>query len=212
MSTKLCSTTRPIKRDGAEYDEVSWDGWVQEKQAKPVPGAVAFARVASARGVTMLYLINRAEHLGPPTLENLRAVGLPVKDESVFLGLGTRVEGCERKASEKRCRRQLAGRRYRILMQFGDQLGDFAAIDVNTSEARAALQARHAGWFGQALVDAAQSDLRLLEAGAAQQRLKSAAARPDGRSSAKRWTPRTAGNPDNRRSDQLIRFIEINAI
>lgn len=138
-----------LVRDDAGYDEVTWDAWVQEKKARAVPGAVAFARAAEARGVTVLYLTNRAEHLGPPTLENLRAVGLPVKDESVFLGLGTFVEDCEQNGSEKRCRRELAGRRYRVLMQFGDQLGDFAEILVNTPEGREALRARHQAWFGR---------------------------------------------------------------
>ncbi|MCC7248425.1 MAG: 5'-nucleotidase, lipoprotein e(P4) family [Lysobacter sp.] len=135
--------------DGKQYNEVTWDAWVQEKKARPVPGALEFARYANARGVTLLYISNRAEHLGGPTLENLRAVGLPVKDDSVFLGLGTFVEDCEQEGSEKRCRRELAGRRYRILMQFGDQLGDFAQIVANTPQDRAALYDRHAAWFGE---------------------------------------------------------------
>lgn len=138
-----------LVRDGAQYDEVSWDAWVREQKARPVPGALEFARYASARGVTIVYISNRAEHLGAPTLANLRAVGFPAKDDSVFLGLGTFVEGCEQEGSEKRCRRELAGRRYRILMQFGDQLGDFAQIVANTPQDRAALYDRHAAWFGQ---------------------------------------------------------------
>ena len=138
-----------LVRGGGEYDEVAWDAWVSEKKARAVPGVVAFARAASARGVTLLYLSNRAEHLQAATLANLRAVGLPVKDESVFLGLGTVVEGCEQHGSEKDCRRQLAGQRYRVLMQFGDQLGDFAKIEANTPEGRAALFETHRGWFGE---------------------------------------------------------------
>jgi acid phosphatase len=138
-----------LVRDGAEYNEVTWDAWVQEKKAAPVPGVVEFARAAQARGITILYITNRAEHLGGPTLENLRAVGLPVKDDSVFLGLGTFVADCEQEGSEKLCRRQFAGRSYRILMQFGDQLGDFAQILANTPEARTQLQAQHRGWFGE---------------------------------------------------------------
>lgn len=134
---------------GKEYDEVTWDQWVSEKKAKPLPGAVDFARAATAKGVTVLYLSNRAEHLQAATLENLRAVGLPVKDEEVFLGLGTFVEGCEQHGSEKNCRRRLAGQRYRVLMQFGDQLGDFAQIVANTPDGRARLADEYADWFGE---------------------------------------------------------------
>jgi 5'-nucleotidase (lipoprotein e(P4) family) len=138
-----------LVRDGLEYDEFTWDSWVREEKARPVPGVVEFARAAQARGITVLYVSNRAEHLLAPTLSNLRAVGLPVKNDSVFLGLGTFVADCEQEGSEKRCRRQFAGRSYRVLMQFGDQLGDFTQILINTPEARAELQEQHHGWFGE---------------------------------------------------------------
>ena len=136
-------------RDGKSYDEVSWAAWVAEKKARPVPGVVDFARAAEARGVTILYLSNRAEHLQEATLANLRAVGLPVASDEVFLGLGTFVEGCEQNGSEKACRRQLAGRQYRVLMQFGDQLGDFVEVVDNTADGRAALMDAYGDWFGE---------------------------------------------------------------
>ena len=138
-----------LVRDGAEYDEATWAAWVAEKKAEPVPGVVDFARAASDKGVTILYLSNRAQHLNEATLANLRAVGLPVKDDSVFLGLGTHVEGCEQHGSEKLCRRRLAGRDYRIVMQFGDQLGDFVQVIANTDEARNGLLEEYGDWFGE---------------------------------------------------------------
>lgn len=138
-----------LVREGNEYNEVTWDAWVREEKAQPVPGVVEFARAAQARGITLIYISNRAEHLIAPTLANLRALGLPVKDDSVFLGLGTFVADCEQEGSEKLCRRQLAGRSYRVLMQFGDQLGDFAQILANTPEARTEQLEQHRGWFGQ---------------------------------------------------------------
>ena len=136
-------------RDGKEYDEISWDQWVAEKKAKPLPGVVDFARAAAEKGVTILYISNRAVHLKEATLANLREAGLPVADDSVFLGLGTVVEGCDQDGSEKDCRRQLAGRQYRVLMQFGDQLGDFVRIHDNSPAGRQALADRYGGWFGE---------------------------------------------------------------
>ena len=138
-----------LVRDGKEFDDLSWDAWVAEKKAKPLPGVVDFAKAASAKGVTLLYLSNRAEHLQAATLANLKAAGLPVKDDSVFLGLGTFVKDCEQHGSEKNCRRRLAGQQYRVLMQFGDQLGDFAQIVANTPDGRAALLDEYADWFGE---------------------------------------------------------------
>ena len=134
---------------GAEYNEVTWNEWVSEKKARAVPGVVDFAKAAEQRGITIVYLSNRAAHTRDATLENLRAAGLPVKDDSVFLGLGLHVDGCEQHGSEKNCRRQLAGRQYRVLMQFGDQLGDFVQITANTREGREGLYDEYRDWFGQ---------------------------------------------------------------
>ena len=138
-----------LVRDGKEFDDLSWDAWVAEKKAKPLPGVVDFAKAASAKGVTIVYLSNRAQHLQAATLANLRSAGLPVADDSVFLGLGTFVQGCEQNGSEKACRRQLAGRKYRVLMQFGDQLGDFVQVIANTPDGRAQLGDEYADWFGE---------------------------------------------------------------
>ena len=132
-----------------EFDNRSWDAWVAEKKAQPLPGVVAFAQAAAARGITMVYISNRAEHLQAATIANLKAVGLPVKDDSVFLGLGTKVDGCEAHGSDKHCRRQLAGQKYRVLMQVGDQLGDFVRIPDNTTKARGQLAGKYRDWFGQ---------------------------------------------------------------
>lgn len=138
-----------LVRNGKEFNDLTWDQWVAEKQAKPVPGVVEFAKAADAKGITVLYVSNRAEHLQAATLANLKAVGLPVKSDEVFLGLGTFVKDCEQQGSEKLCRRKLAGQKYRVLMQFGDQLGDFVEIQANTPEARAELSAKYAGWWGE---------------------------------------------------------------
>ena len=62
-----------LVRDGKEYDELSWDQWVAEKKAKAIPGVVDFARAANEKGVTLLYISNRAVHLKEATLANLRA-------------------------------------------------------------------------------------------------------------------------------------------
>lgn len=138
-----------LLRNGKEYDELSWDQWVAEKKAKPIPGVVDFAKAANARGITLIYISNRAVHLKDATLANLRSAGLPVADDSVFLGLGTVVPGCEQAGSEKNCRRQLAGQKYRVLMQFGDQLGDFVQVTANTGQARGALLQQYHDWFGE---------------------------------------------------------------
>ena len=136
-------------RDGGTFEETSWDAWVREEKARPVPGALEFAKAAAARGVTIFYVSNRAVHLEEPTLANLRAVGFPVDSNARFLGLGHFVEGCEQIGSEKGCRRQLVGRTHRVLMQFGDQIGDMVTIEANNPAGRQQALAPYLGWFGE---------------------------------------------------------------
>ncbi|MFY2762673.1 5'-nucleotidase, lipoprotein e(P4) family [Arenimonas sp. MALMAid1274] len=136
-------------RDGTSYDETTWDAWVREEKAAPIPGALEFAQAAAARGVTIFYVSNRAAHLEEATLANLRAAGFPIAGPEQFLGLGFFVEGCEQQGSEKACRRQHVGRTHRVLMQFGDQLGDMVNILANTPEGRQQAIAPHLAWVGE---------------------------------------------------------------
>jgi len=139
-----------LVRQGKDFDEFSWSEWCREKAAKPLPGALEFAQAAAQRGVTVFYLSNRAQDLNEATLENLRTAGFPLAGgETVFLGLGTVVENCEQNGTEKGCRRELVGRKYRVLMQFGDQLGDFIDVDANTPEGRRAAVDPYGQWIGQ---------------------------------------------------------------
>jgi 5'-nucleotidase (lipoprotein e(P4) family) len=134
---------------GKSYDELTWSEWCREQRAKPLPGALEFALDAAKRGVTVFYLSNRAQDLNAATLENLRADGFPVASHEVFLGLGTRVDGCEQTGTGKGCRRALVGRTHRVLMQLGDQLGDFVDVDANTPEGRRAAIEPYASWIGE---------------------------------------------------------------
>ena len=138
-----------LVRDGLSYDEVTWDAWVREEKATAVPGALEFAQAAKARGVTVYYLTNRAAHLEEPTLKNLRALGFPIDKPEQFLGLGFFVEGCEQEGSEKGCRRQWVGRTHRVLMQFGDQIGDMVTIVANNPPGREQAMAPHLAWIGE---------------------------------------------------------------
>ena len=137
-----------LVRDGTSYNDASWAAWVDEQQAQAVPGAVAFAELAASKGVTMIYISNRTAAMKDATVANLRKVGFPVADDSVYLGLGTPVPGCTEVGSEKGCRRQLAAQQYRVLMQVGDQFTDFLQVEDNTLAARDALLDQYQGWIG----------------------------------------------------------------
>jgi acid phosphatase len=139
-----------LVRDNAAYDKATWAAWCRERAAKPLPGALEFAQLATRHGVTVFYISNRAQDLDAPTLANLRSAGFPVaQDTPVFLGLGAAVEGCTQVGSHKGCRRQQVGRTHRVLLQVGDQLGDFLDIGTNTVAGREAALAPYRDWIGE---------------------------------------------------------------
>ena len=136
-------------RAGSGFDPALFDAWVNEGRAKALAGAREFLQTAAARGVTVFYVTNRNAGQRAVTAANLRAQGFPIADDAQFLGLGTPMPGCESKGSDKSCRRQLVGRGHRVLMLFGDQLGDFVQPVANTPDGRRAAVAPYLDWIGQ---------------------------------------------------------------
>ena len=136
--------------NGESFDEFTWHQWCIEEKAAALPGALEFARLAASKGITVFYLSNRASDLSEATISNLRKLDFPIAaGEPVFLGLGTIVSGCESNGSDKGCRRELISRKYRVLLQVGDQLGDFVDVLANTPESREQVIEPYLGWIGE---------------------------------------------------------------
>lgn len=135
-------------KSGGEFNEADWAAWCKEERARALPGVVEFTRFAASHGIAVIYISNRAKDLDQATLSNLRKAGLPVSGPEAFLGLGTFVEDCEQVGTEKGCRRQLVSRKYRVLMQFGDQIGDFVTVLANNAEGRQKAMSSYMGWVG----------------------------------------------------------------
>jgi 5'-nucleotidase (lipoprotein e(P4) family) len=116
---------------GMGYDSTLWQDWVAEGKAKPIPGAMEFARYAQARGVTVFYVTNREAAQKPATESNLIKAGFPLRN-----GVDTLYCRGERPnwGSDKTTRRAEIAAHYRVLLLFGDDLGDFVS-GVNTSVA-----------------------------------------------------------------------------
>jgi 5'-nucleotidase (lipoprotein e(P4) family) len=137
-----------LVKSGGEYNEADWAAWCNEQRARALPGVVEFTQFAAKHGVAVIYISNRAKDLDQATLANLRKEGLPVSGPEAFLGLGTFVEDCEQIGTEKGCRRQLISHKYRVLMQFGDQIGDFVTVLANNEAGRQKAMAPYMDWIG----------------------------------------------------------------
>jgi 5'-nucleotidase (lipoprotein e(P4) family) len=138
-----------LVKNGKQYDDFSWSQWCRREKARPLPGAVEFTRFAADHGVAIYFISNRTVDLGPATLANLKKVGFPIDSDSVFLGLGTVVPGCETVGSDKGCRRSVVAKDHRVLMQFGDSVGDFVDVASDTPEGRERAMEPYAAWIGE---------------------------------------------------------------
>ncbi len=132
--------------EGNQFTLDSWDQWMAMQTAPAMPGAVMLLNSMVAKGVTVFYITNRAcrpsnTSAAPcpqkqDTLENLKKVGIKqVTAENLMLKLEK-----PEWTSEKQSRRDVIAKHYRVIMLFGDDLGDFLpGVKHITSQQRAAL-------------------------------------------------------------------------
>jgi acid phosphatase len=118
-------------RSGGEFDPDSWEEWVEESRAPPVPGAPEFLTRADSLGVTVFYVTNRDAPTEAATRRNLAAAGLPLDpDVDTVLVRGEREEW----ASDKSSRRQAVAERYRVVLLVGDDFNDFVPANLPRAE------------------------------------------------------------------------------
>jgi 5'-nucleotidase (lipoprotein e(P4) family) len=112
------------------FRESKLNRWSDDHAAVAVPGAVDFVNRAIEAGVAVFFVTNRAceRARGMPcpqeavVVTELQEAGFPASEENVLLA-GERPEWTR----EKLIRRQHIGADYRVIMLFGDDLGDFIA-------------------------------------------------------------------------------------
>lgn len=135
---------RLIEQRGS-FDAATWSEWTEARRATAVPGALEFLRGAAQRGVTIFYVTNRAAENKRATYDNLKSLGFPLSEpEDTVLT----IDEAQGWTSSKGTRRQFVGERYRVLMMFGDNLGDFIDGHNAAVDERAALVEPYAQWWG----------------------------------------------------------------
>ena len=120
-----------------------FSAWCEGSTAPAIPGAKEFIDHAVARGVAVIYISARREHLRDCTTVNLRALGLPLPgQERLLLNDGT-------PSSSKTQQRVDIASQYRILLLVGDNLNDFVSGSKTDPAARRALVDEHAARWGR---------------------------------------------------------------
>ena len=107
---------------GTTFDSKTWNAYVNTVTSQAIAGAVEFARYADSKGVKVFYVSNRTADEEPATRKNLEKFGFPMGG-SVDTMLMTRKQPDW--GSAKGTRRAFIAKSYRILINVGDNFGDF---------------------------------------------------------------------------------------
>jgi acid phosphatase len=107
---------------GTTFDPKTWNAYVNTVTSLPIPGALEFAQYADSKGVKVFYVTNRTAEEEPATRKNLEKFGFPMGG-NVDTMLMTRKQPDW--GSAKGTRRAHVARNYRVLLNVGDNFGDF---------------------------------------------------------------------------------------
>jgi 5'-nucleotidase (lipoprotein e(P4) family) len=134
---------------GEPYSDAAWTKWANEESAGLVPGAMHFLKFARAKGVATIYITNRtcdAANPADPLVAVLRKLQLPTEPIAGRLFCAK-----DKNDKDKTARRAMCAAKFRILLLFGDQLGDFLQIppESATLEGRQKLYDAHQAMWGE---------------------------------------------------------------
>lgn len=105
-----------LVKNGKSYTENSWNKWVMQIDAEPVPGAVQFIQMAKNLKFQVFFVSNRSVEVEAQTLENLMKIGIEVDRSQLLL---------KETESSKVQRREKVKNMGEIAMLVGDNLADF---------------------------------------------------------------------------------------
>ncbi|MCO6459177.1 MAG: lamin tail domain-containing protein [Pirellulaceae bacterium] len=118
--------------DNQPYSDDTFLAWVNERQARALPGAAEFLEFAASKQVRAFFISNRPDSVKEATIANLNALGIPASADNVL----TRNDA-EGRGKDKVSRRAAVARTHRIVLLIGDNLGDFCAgVDTTNQTQR----------------------------------------------------------------------------
>ena len=104
------------------FSTKTWNQFCAAQISKAIPGAVEFTKYADSKGVKVFYISNRGIETKKDTRENMEKLGFPMGGNvDTFMMQNEKPDW----GSQKGTRRTVIAKDYRILLNFGDNLGDF---------------------------------------------------------------------------------------
>lgn len=111
-----------MMRTNQSFSTKSWNQFCAAQISAAIPGAVEFTKYADSKGVKVFYVTNRGVETEKDTRENMAKLGFPLGGKvDTFLMQGEKPDWTGAKST----RRAVIARDYRILLNMGDNLGDF---------------------------------------------------------------------------------------
>ena len=161
-------------KNNQTFSTKTWNEFCAAQISRAIPGAVEFTKYADSKGVKVFYITNRGVETEKDTRENMEKLGFPMGGNvDTFLMQSEQPDW----GSAKSTRRAVITKDYRVLLNFGDNFGDFDDR-YRTSEAeRAEGLRREQGALGPRVAGARQPDLRLVRERAVRPRLQEVARR-----------------------------------
>src|SRR4029453_7980537 len=131
---------------GTTFDPKSWNAYVNTVTSLAVPGALEFARYADAKGVKVFYVSNRAAEEEPATRKNLEKLGFPMGGAVDTMLMSRKQPDW---GSAKGTRPAFVAKSYRVLLNVGDNLGDFVDEYRGTEAERLKVMEQHRERWGR---------------------------------------------------------------
>ncbi|ODT20891.1 MAG: 5-nucleotide phosphatase [Kaistia sp. SCN 65-12] len=111
-----------MMKNDRTFSTKTWNEFCAAQISTAIPGALEFVKYADSKNVKIFYITNRAAETEKDTRENMQKLGFPLGGNvDTFLMQNERPEW----GSAKSTRRAVVAKDYRVLLNIGDNFGDF---------------------------------------------------------------------------------------
>lgn len=111
-----------MMKNDKTFSTETWNEFCAAQISTAIPGALEFVKYADSKNVKIFYITNRAAETEKDTRENMQKLGFPLGGNvDTFLMQNEKPEW----GSAKSTRRAVVAKDYRVLLNIGDNFGDF---------------------------------------------------------------------------------------
>lgn len=111
-----------MMKNNQTFSTKTWNEFCAAQISTVIPGSLEFVKDANSKGVKIFYITNRAAETEKDTRENMRKIGFPMGGNvDTFLMQNEKPEWTGAKST----RRAVVTKDYRVLLNIGDNFGDF---------------------------------------------------------------------------------------